>query len=742
MPIIRLLILLLAFGCAEAAAAPYPCDLTPAPKLCFGMKKMRSVYSGDIITVQKQSATTSTIVGLSGDDFDAAALYTFLSGEAYGRVLQWHDQSGNAKHAACPLSGGACALAGPNIQATSGRGVAIGGTPALSFQGGSNSGAVYGLPITGLTSLGLSPRDYTIFAVLRPTSSAFRNQQRTPDTANGTYLSIEGGAPIDITGDTVAGNPVITNVPSTAGISAGMVVQSPNPGPFVNPAVVQSTTATTITLFGANAGTTTTAGSLVVANPLVQVYANGENNPGSISVTDNGTFSLAPTDTAIETGPVVLAVTSDSTGVKQWQDEVVRSTALRSAITTTPDRAYIGQFGGSIAGSGYSRSGDFWIVALMVYDGALTQAQRAAVASSLYQTYGIQQAPSRSRPSAVNIVSAGDSIGSGYITGSNGQAPSPTLGGLRSYSHLLGDALPAVRFLNYSVPGIQATASVGTPPHAFIEGMMPTIVAPSLSYSKAKNILLVFSAGGNDMVSSTAETTVTFETGTSRVGWTAHGLPVNARVKFVNNGDTLPTPLVCYPCAYSAVYFVKSVPNANEFTLSATPGGTQITLGGSPSGTHRAIGLPKTAASIYAGLLSIVSQGLTAGAAKVFVCTLPPRVGGEYIGILDELNALILAGAGGAGGNPLYTAIDTGAAAALHPNPNPPNTFTPGTAYWDSGHGNDIFQQAVFAVMHPVLSSEPCLRRLRPTRPRRRLHTSRGRRSGVRSGCDRERRAA
>lgn len=702
----RLVLLFLLALCTQAHATIYPCDLVPTPKLCFGMQKLRVAYAGSAITVQKQSTTTSTTIGFSGSNLDSTALYTFLSGEPYGRVIQWNDQSGNGINATCPLVASACSPAGPNIQATSGRGVAIGGTPALSFQGGSNSGAIYGLGMTGLSGLGLSAKDYTVIIVARPTSSAFRNQARTPDLANGTYLSLEAAAPISITGNTSAGSPTITSVSSTAGISAGMVVQSSSTGPLVDPVLISSVNsgASTITLFGANATTTTTGEALIASSPLLQVYANGQNNPGSISIVDNsitgvggGSFSFAPTDTAIEIDPVVIAVTSDSTGIKVYENEVVRSTASRSALTTAITRGYIGQTGGSIAG-GYSRSGDFWTVAMLIYDVALTQAQRAAVSAALYTRFSINQA--RSRSSVMQVAAVGDSIGSGYIAGSDGHAPDPTLGGLNSYLNLLGNAMPTVRFLNYSVPGIQATSSVGTPTYAYIQGMMPTIVSPSLSYSKIKNILLIFSAGGNDMVSQTSTTAVTFDVPSSRVQWTSHGLSVGARVLFPNNGNTLPTPLAFYPGVYTAVYWVQSVPNANEFTLALTPSGSAITFGGSPTGSALATGLPKTAASIYAGIQSIVSQGLAAGVAKVYVCTLPPRVGGEYIYILDDLNTLILAGAGG---SPLYTAIDVGSAAALNPNPNPPNTFTPGTAYYDAGHMNDIGQQAVYSVIYPVL---------------------------------------
>jgi hypothetical protein len=148
---------------------------------------------------------------------------------------------------------------------------------------------------------------------------------------------------------------------------------------------------------------------------------------------------------------------------------------------------------------------------------------------------------------------------------------------------------------------------------------------------------------------------------------------------------------------------VKTVPNANEFTLAASPSGSQITFGGSPTGTHKAIALPKTAASIFAGILSIVSQALAAGVAKAYVCTLPPRVGGEYLYILPDLNTLILAGAGGAGGNPLYTAIDVGSSAGLNPSPDRRAPSHQGAAYYDAGHMNDLGQQAVFEAIYPVL---------------------------------------
>lgn len=76
---------------------------------------------------------------------------------------------------------------------------------------------------------------------------------------------------------------------------------------------------------------------------------------------------------------------------------------------------------------------------------------------------------------------------------------------------------------------------------------------------------------------SVAGTAITF-TG-NNINFTAHNLLANDPVIFGPlSGATMPTPLVV-----NTVYYVKTVTNANQFTLSATPGGSTITLGGSPA---------------------------------------------------------------------------------------------------------------------------------------------------------------
>lgn len=66
------------------------------------------------------------------------------------------------------------------------------------------------------------------------------------------------------------------------------------------------------------------------------------------------------------------------------------------------------------------------------------------------------------------------------------------------------------------------------------------------------------------------------------VSHAAHGLSANDPVCFTTSG-ALPTGLVA-----STVYFVKTVVDANSYTLSTTPGGTVIATTGSQSGTHTA----------------------------------------------------------------------------------------------------------------------------------------------------------
>lgn len=744
------------------AATPYPCDYVPVPVLCYSTEKLAAAYNGPAFIVEKQRTVTAAgIFFLSDGHLDTTTLNAFQAGESYSRVTQWNNQvfgANNAIAAARVTSTGNTTTVAPDQKKISNIpniasiqiGMAVIGAPfsdgtqvltvdvpgnfvtvfdaaesittatplifttsdtprikidrnigssrALVFEGASHSGRVFGLDID--PALSMSPQTYTAFMVIRPTSSMYRNQQFTPGLGSGTVLSLEREAPFALSGDTTAGSPTVLNVTPIAGVSPGMVFSTPSDGPFPEPVTILSITPTTpgvgnVTMSGANAVTNKVGASLMLSNPLARFYSNGDSGPGEMAVKDQSAFTFEPQDTMIEAAPIVLSFTSDATGVKQWQNEVIRTTTARSARSEGILRGYLGRMGLSQAGP-FSKSGDFWASAVLVYDVALTQRQRAYISAALYERFSIRQA--RSRPGAKNFIYAGDSIPAGYVT----------LGLYGMFAHLQ-ELLPNVRMGNYTVPGSQVTSIVGSPIYGYTQGMFPGSMAPNLTYSKTKNILVVL-GGGNDMVSLTAPFTAALTVPGSTITSVAHGLVVGGRVFFNSNGDVLPAGV-----AFGPTYWVKNVLSPDTFNISATPTGPVISFSvGVPpeSGTHQIISAPKTANSIYAGIVDVVQQGITAGAAKAFVIKVLPRIGTIYNSILPDLNTCIVSGAGGgavcgAASHPAYTVIDPYLNACMAANPDPPGSSTVGACYFDAGHPNDLGHATMATqVLYPVLSLE------------------------------------
>lgn len=685
--ILRGILLWLSLLVPAHAATIYPCDITPKPVMCYGTAKLASAYSGNALTVQKLTTTASTAIGFNGDHLNLSSLYTFLSGQSYGRVMSVFDQSGNGKTASCPIASSICSPQGPKIEASL-TGRVIGNDPALLFEGGSNSGAVFGLDLpTTLFSFGIGANKYSVVMVVRPTASMFRNQNFTPGLGKGTFLSLDYGSPVSITGDTTAGSAVISNVSSTTGIAANMIVTTGTTGPFPNGSVVVSVDsgADTITLFDL-AATNTTAGALVASAPMTQIYANGGDNPGSPAMTDRLAFTLEPSDTMLEAQPVVLAFTCGTRdGARIYQNEVIRTAGSCSARAAAAARGYIGRMAGSQAG-GLSQSGDFWMVALLIYNVELTAAERASVSAALYQRFRIDQR--RSRPSAGNLLGAGDSIEAAYEA-------RPGLYGMLA---LVGDQLAAagkkVRVGQYGVPGSQVTASIGTPTYGYTEGMFANSIASSLIYSRTKNVLFVL-GGGNDMVNTSAQAATMTIASPAVVTSVAHGMEAGRRLRFDTTG-ALPTPLNA-----STIYYVKTVLSPDTFTIAATPTGAAIDTSGSQSGTHTLNIYTKTAASIYAGIESVVTQAAAAASAAsvpltIKVGTVLPRYGAEYDYILDDLNTLIRAGVGA------YSLVDFYTDSCLATRPGP----TGGPCYFDSGHPNNTGHAAAATIIYNAVESQ------------------------------------
>jgi hypothetical protein len=89
---------------------------------------------------------------------------------------------------------------------------------------------------------------------------------------------------------------------------------------------------------------------------------------------------------------------------------------------------------------------------------------------------------------------------------------------------------------------------------------------------------------------------------------TAHGLSVGDQVSFATTG-ALPTGLVA-----GTTYFVKTVPDANSYTLAATAGGSAITTTGTQSGVHTRSSVPVASQRYFIGLVMNAQE--SAGAAN------------------------------------------------------------------------------------------------------------------------------
>ncbi|MGN6538941.1 MAG: hypothetical protein ACTHKQ_24840 [Mesorhizobium sp.] len=79
------------------------------------------------------------------------------------------------------------------------------------------------------------------------------------------------------------------------------------------------------------------------------------------------------------------------------------------------------------------------------------------------------------------------------------------------------------------------------------------------------------------------------------VTWTGHGLVAGTPVKFSTTG-ALPTGLTA-----GTTYYVKTVLDADTFTLSATPDGTVIATTGTQSGTHTVTTVPTPSKRLFMG---------------------------------------------------------------------------------------------------------------------------------------------
>jgi hypothetical protein len=746
----------------------YPADMLPQPVACYSVEKLTAGYGGAPLVVMKLSNSTQQAIPFAGDQLDQAALTSFLGSDKYGRTVRLFNQMFALGDAVMPTLIGKPPRISPLLK--------IGASSALLFQGGTENGDVFGLDIPpSIQSFNLSAGDFTVMAVLRPTTSMLRNQQFANGLAEGTILSLDAGVPFQHAGATTIGSDTIIDMTPSGGLVPGMLLNSIafpptgvtilsiSPGSGPDKAIVK--------VFGATALASYSNVTINSSNPIVRLSQQGDRSPGSFGMTDHAAVTYYPQEfSGVEIRPVVACWTGNRTnpndvaGLKIWQNEIIRSSPLISFRNETILSGFIGKMAGASAG-GQSRSGDFWLAALLIWNRCLTQAERTMRAASLYKRFSIDY--TRSTRQAKSVTITGDSISIDYVTLGN-----------YGWSKRLADKFPDnVRFMNYGVPGSQVIASLGNPDYGYTEGMFPLSVARQMSYSKSgKNALIIF-GGGNDMtdfsdfnvtfddpsdtatpffntVASVAAATgniltvpvtafppdlspgalaqdltnvsaipagtvvtavdpfaglITLDHSVTGVAvgdvlrFVYHNLPIGGRVLFL----TLPTDtmgnVLITGITTNKIYYVQSTPSTYQYTLAATPGGPKIAIGGNTLGIWSVRQYRKSASQIFGtptthGIQKVVADATAAGASKIYVFTVLPRVGLEYNFIREDLNALIMGG--GAGG---YQPINLDSDPTLANNDNPEGTIGPG--YFDSGHLNEVGSQALADFFYPTLNA-------------------------------------
>lgn len=536
----------------------YPCDISPAPVLCYSTAKLASAYASSALDVFNPGTGVTKTIGFSGTGLDTVALDAFLAGQA-GLVLKWYDQ-----------------ISGKNISHIPGQGpgiasLTVGGARSIVFEGESQSGAVYGmLSDDNISSLGITAKDYSVVLVVQPSSSMYCNQAGAPDLNSGALFDLQ---------------------------AAG------------------------------GAGT------------VAQLYSNSVlGDRGAWQVTD-GVFDFVSPLSFVQINPIVIAITSNSTGVKVYQNGQIRATASRSALTRTAATLWLGRLASSIAGSS-SQAGGFSIVAAMFYNAGLTQAQYAFVAAALYDRFSID--PRTSGFAANQVIVIGDSIPAGYKTL-----------GIFGGAHYLQSLITKqpTRFLNFAVPGSTVTQNpAGGPVYANNLGLFPLAIAPQLQATDAnKGRVVIIHAGGNDSFGPTGRAGTTNGTNVIAVADTT-SLSLGDYV-FASNIATLVT--------------ITNIVASTSITISGTTpsGSTVVSLQFLYAATSPAL--------VKAGIQSLADQAIAAGATKVIVATILPRTQGLETWN-RALNVLIKAGVTGA------TVVDLASFPGL-------NTI-PGPSYADSAH--------------------------------------------------------
>lgn len=128
-------------------------------------------------------------------------------------------------------------------------------------------------------------------------------------------------------------------------------------------------------------------------------------------------------------------------------------------------------------------------------------------------------------------------------------------------------------------------------------GQLAMIAAEATNHNYPFKVLL------NDAPAETSATVTISNASPGVVTWTGHGLAVNTPVVFTTTG-ALPTGLTA-----GTTYYVKTVLDADTFTVSATAGGTAIDTSSAGSGVHTATTEPVPSVRYFIGLVTGATEG-------------------------------------------------------------------------------------------------------------------------------------
>lgn len=158
-----------------------PADILPMkPVLAYGTKQLTTApFASTALAVYNNSTVVSTFNFGATYDISNTALDAHI-GANYGRVTGWYEQMGGYNSAAT--------LA----QAFKIQDLAGGNARSLVCEGGSNSGALFGMVLPDISALGLTPAGITVIALINPVVSIARNQEGGAADTIGTVISLEG----------------------------------------------------------------------------------------------------------------------------------------------------------------------------------------------------------------------------------------------------------------------------------------------------------------------------------------------------------------------------------------------------------------------------------------------------------------------------------------------------------------------------------------------------------------------